>query len=288
MNIFDLFTKADEEGFAVGAFNASDLVMVKAIIQGAQALCAPVIIESSPGETQFFGAKNLVDIVANFRWASGLPIFLNLDHSVTLSAVEEGLKAGFDLVHFDGSSFPLEENIGKTLDVVAWAHSLEVPVEAEIDKIMGESRFHKENAESFQAAGVYTDPDAAARFIAETQADVLAVFVGNVHGIYRNPIKLDLGRLRLVREKLDCFLSLHGGSGIPEEEIKKAIKIGKIVKINVSTELRVAYRQALEKVLATSEEVAPYKMMVPVVEAVQKVVEEKIKMFGSQGKAENV
>lgn len=285
MNIIDLFTKASEEGFAVGAFNASDLVMVKAIVQAAQSLSSPVIIESSPGETQFFGPQNLVDMVENFRWATSLPIFINLDHSVSLSAVEEGLKAGFDLVHFDGSSFPLEENIGKTLDVVAWAHSQGVPVEAEIDKITGESRSHRETAETAQAAGVYTDPAKAAHFLKETQADVLAVFVGNVHGVYKNPIKLDLERLSLIREQLDCFLSLHGGSGVPEEEIKKAIKIGRIVKINVSTELRVAYRQALERTLAGSEEAAPYKLMVPVIEAVQKVVEEKIKIFGSAGKA---
>lgn len=285
MNLFDLFTKAQDEGFAIGAFNAGDMVMVKAIAQGAQALSAPVIIESSPGETQFVGAKNLVDVVANFRWASGLPIFLNLDHSVSLGAVEEGLKTGYDLVHFDGSSLPLEENIGKTLDVVAWAHSQGVPVEAEIDKITGESKPHQETAETAQGAGVYTDPQKAARFLKETQADILAVFVGNVHGVYKNPIKLDLERLRLVREELDCFFSLHGGSGIPEEEIKKAIKIGRIVKINVSTELRVAYRQALEKALEGSEDVAPYKLMAPVVEAVQKVVEEKIKIFGSVGKA---
>lgn len=285
MNIIDLFSKAQEESFAVGAFNASDLVMVKAVVQAAQALSSPVIIESSPGETQFVGPKNLVDIVGNYRWATSLPIFLNLDHSVSLSSVEEGLKSGYDLVHFDGSGLSLEENIGKTLDVVAWAHAQGVPVEAEIDKITGESRPHKETAETFQAAGVYTDPQMAARFLKETQADVLAVFVGNVHGVYKNPIKLDLGRLGLIHEQLDCFLSLHGGSGIPEEEIKKAIKVGGIVKINVSTELRVAYRQALGKALEGSEDVAPYKLMAPVVEAVQKVVEEKIRIFGSEGKA---
>lgn len=285
MNIGEVFTKAENEGYAIGAFNAGDLVMVRAIVQAAQALSSPVIIESSPGETQFLGPRNLVSLVENYREATCLPIFLNLDHSVSLTAIEEGLKSGYDLIHFDGSNLPLEENIAKTLDVIAWAHLQGVLVEAEIDKITGESRPHREAVESFQAAGIYTDPEKAARFLEKAQADILAVFIGNVHGVYKNPIKLDLERLKLIREKISAFLSLHGGSGIPEEEIKKAIKIGKIVKINVSTELRVAYRQSLEKSLSEGEEVASYKIMEPVVEAVQKVVEEKIKLFGSAGKA---
>lgn len=285
MHVVDLFHKAQEEGFAIGAFNVGDSQMVKAVVQAAWKLSSPVIIETSSGETQFIGAKNLVSIVENYRWATGLPLFVNLDHSFSLSLVEEGLKSGYDLVHFDGSDLPLKENIGKTLDIVAWAHLQGVPVEAEIDKITGESKPHRETAESVQAAGVYTDPEKASRFVEETGADILAVFVGNVHGVYQNPIRLDFERLRLIREKVSCFFSLHGGSGIPEEEIKKAIKTGGIVKINVSTELRVAYRQALEKVLEGSEEVAPYKLMAPVVEAVQKIVEEKIKIFGSAGKA---
>lgn len=286
MNVFDLFNKAQEEGFAVGAFNAGDLVMVKAIIQAAQSLSSPVIIESSPGETQFMGAKNLVGIVENYRWATDLPLFVNLDHSLSLASIEEGLKSGYDLVHFDGSKLSFEENLAKTLDVVAWAHLQGVLVEAEIDQITGESKLHRESAESLQAAGIYTDPAKAALFANETKTDILAVFIGNIHGLYRTPIKLDLERLKLIREKVPCFLSLHGGSGIPSEEVKKAIKTGKIVKVNVSTELRLAYRQALEKALEDSEEVAPYKLMAPVVEAVQKIVEEKIKIFGSAGKAE--
>lgn len=284
MNIGETFSKAENEGYAIGAFNVGDLTMAKAVVQAAQTLSSPVIIESSPGETQFIGPRNLVSLVENYREATGLPIFLNLDHTVSLTTIEEGLRSGYDLVHFDGSSLPLEENMAKTLDVVCWAHLEGVLVEAEIDKITGESRPHLEEAETFQAAGVYTDPVKAANFLSEAKADILAVFIGNIHGVYKNPIKLDLERLKLIREKLSCFFSLHGGSGIPAEEIKKAIKIGKLVKINVSTELRVAYRQALEKVLAESEEVAPYKLLEPVVEAVQKVVEEKIRIFGSAGK----
>jgi len=115
--------------------------------------------------------------------------------------------------------------------------------------------------------------------------DILAVFVGNLHGTYPQPPKLDLERLKIIVEKLPCFLSLHGGSGLSKEDIKQAIAIGKIVKINVNTELRVAYKETLENVLKGSEEVAIYKIMPPVIAAVQKVVEEKIQLFGSANKA---
>lgn len=284
MNIIEAFTQAQEDGFAIGSFNASDLATIKGIVQAAKALSSPVIIEASPSEADFIGIHNLANIVENYRRQFGLPIFINLDHSISFSAVEEGLKCGFDIVHFDGSSFEIEENMAKTEDVVAWAHTQGTLVEAEIDKITGESRPHHQTAESFQAAGRYTDPDKAAMFASQSGCDVLATFVGNVHGVYKGPIRLDLNRLEAISEKAGCFLSLHGGSGIEEEDIRKAIKLGKVIKINVSTEIRVAYRAALEKSIEESEEVAPYKIFAPVVEAVQKVVEGKIKLFGSEGR----
>jgi len=142
-----------------------------------------------------------------------------------------------------------------------------------------------EEAESIQASGNYTDPEKAADFVSQTGVDILAVFIGNLHGTYREAPKLDLERLKMIAQKLPCFLSLHGGSGLLEEDITKAIQVGKIVKINVNTELRVAYRDTLENVLKGSEEVAIYKIMPPVIAAVQKVVEEKIQLFGSTNKA---
>jgi len=285
MNIFEAFTRAREEGFAIGAFNASDLATIRGIIQAAKALSSPVIIEASPSEADFIGINNLASIIENCRRLFELPIFINLDHSVSLASVEEGLKCGFDIVHFDGSSLDVEENMAKTEDVVAWAHTQGTLVEAEMDKITGESKSHHQTAESYQAAGNYTDPEKAAKFATQSGCDILATFIGNVHGVYKGPIRLDLNRLEMIRKKVDCFLSLHGGSGIEDEDIRKAIKLGRVVKINVSTEIRVAYRTSLEKSLTESEDVAPYKIFAPVVEAVQKVVEEKIRLFGSEGKA---
>lgn len=284
-SLAEALEKAHQGGYALGAFNVSDLVAFKAVAQAALKLSAPVIIESSPGETEFLGIKNLVTMAQNFRQEENFPIFLNLDHCRELSEIEKAINAGFDMVHFDGSDLPLEENVNKTKLVVSWAHPKGVIVEAEMDKITGESQPHRETPESTQAAGIYTDPNKAAGFIKDTQADILAVFVGNIHGSYNKPIKLDLERLKLIRGKTNSLFSLHGGSGIDANDLKKAIKVGGIVKINVNTDVRVAYRQALEKSLEEDpEEVKGYKYFTPVVDAVSKIVEEKIKLFGCEGK----
>jgi len=180
---------------------------------------------------------------------------------------------------------PYEENVKITKAVVEQAHQKGVLVEGEIDKILGNSTPHQEEAESVQASGNYTDPEKAADFVKQTGVDILAAFVGNLHGTYPQPPRLDLERLKIIAEKLPCFLSLHGGSGLVEEDIKKAVTIGRVVKVNVNTELRIAYKETLENVLKGSEEVAIYKIMPPVMAAVQKVVEEKIQLFGSTNKA---
>ena len=130
-----------------------------------------------------------------------------------------------------------------------------------------------------------TDPDQAEDFVGRTGIDTLAVSIGNVHGVYASEKHLDLDLLAKLRERLSCFFSLHGGSTISEEQVRNAIKIGKIVKVNVNTELRIAYRKTLEETLKSSDEVAIYKIMPPVIAAVQKIIEAKITLFGSAGKA---
>ena len=285
MTAQEILTRAKNEGYALGAFNAGDLEIVKGVIQAGVELRSPLIIEASPGEIKFFGHKNFDCVIENFKKETGLPILTNLDHSLGLEEAQEGIESGFDLIHFDGSSLPYEENVKITKMIVEQAHQKQILVEGEIDKILGESAPHKEEAESVQASGNYTDPEKVADFVSQTGVDILAVFVGNLHGTYPQPPKLDLERLKMIAEKLSCFLSLHGGSGLLKEDIKQAIAIGKVVKINVNTELRVAYRETLENVLKGSEEVAIYRIMPPVIAAVQKVVEEKIRLFGSEGKA---
>lgn len=281
----EILEKARQGGFVLGAFNAGNVELVQAIFQAAQAQQAPVILETSSREAEFFGQKNFLDVVENLRSQADFPLLTNFDHGPGLEECQQAIEAGYNLVHFDGSNLPYEENVKITQALVEAAHQKGVLVEGEIDKILGKSAPHpEEEAESVQAGANYTDPEKAADFVQQTKVDILAVFVGNLHGTYRQSPKLDLERLNLLAQKLPCFFSLHGGSGLLDEDIKKAIQIGKVVKINVNTELRVAYRETLENVLRGSEEVAIYKIMPPVIAAVQKVVEEKIKLFrGEKG-----
>lgn len=286
MQLKDVLERAQSEGWALGAFNASNIETVKAIVQAANKLQAPVIIESSTGETEYFGAKNLVDIIQNYREELNIPIFVNLDHSQSEEASREGIEAGYELIHFDGSKLPFEENVAVTSRIVQTARAKGLLVEGEIDHIGGSSAPHlQESAESAQEQGSYTDPQKAVEFVQKTGVNIFAAFFGNVHGVYKNPPVLDFERLRAIREKVSCFLSMHGGSGIKDEDVKEAIRVGKIVKVNVNTEMRVAARVALEKTLEQTDEVAAYKFMPLVIEAVQKVVEEKIQVFGSANKA---
>lgn len=286
-SVKEIFTLAKTRGLALGAFNAGNVEIVKAVVEAAKNQRSPVIIETSAGEVQHFGMKNFLNVVENFRQETKLTILTNFDHGPGLEECQQAIEANYSLVHFDGSNLPYEENVKITKALVEEAHRKGALVEGEIDKILGESLPHpNEDAESVQASGDYTDPEKAADFVAQTGVDILAVFVGNLHGTYRQPPKLNLERLKMIAEKLPCFLSLHGGSGLLEEDVQKAIQVGKVVKINVNTELRVAYRDTLQNVLKGSEEVAIYKIMPPVIAAVQKVVEEKIQLFGAANQSE--
>lgn len=283
MNSREIFEKAKSENYALGAFNTGNLEILRAVVEAAKNQSSPLILETSAGEAEHFGMKNFLMVVENLRQESGLPILTNFDHGPGLEECQAAIEAGYNLVHFDGSGLPYEENVKITKALVAEAHAKGVLVEGEIDKILGESQFHDEEPESIQAAGNYTDPLKAADFVAQTGVDILAVFIGNLHGTYTTPPKLDLERLKMICEKIDCFLSLHGGSGLLPQEVKGAILAG-VVKVNINTELRLAYKETLENVLRGSEEVAIYKMMPPVMAAVSKVVEEKIELFGSHNK----
>lgn len=282
-NIHFWLKKAKKEGFAIGAFNAANIETFKAIVGAAVKMSSPVIIEASHGEVEFVGGENLADLVKNAREETGLPIFTNLDHAPTVEDALEGIDWGFEMIHYNGSKLTLNKNIENTKRVVKAMGNKGV-VEAEINPIMGTSAAHmKETAEEIQKQGKYTDPVEAQKFVNETGIDILAAFVGNLHGVYKTAPKIDVERLKEIVEKAGCFLSLHGGSGIPDDQVRKAVESG-VVKVNVNSEMRIMYRKTLEKVLKENDEVAIYKIMPEVILAVQKVVEKKIELFGSKGK----
>ncbi len=279
-----ILRKAERGRYAIGAFNVSDLLTLKAVENAATKLHAPVIIETSPGETAFVGMENLVTLLAGSSRRTGLPFLANLDHATTRKDVLAALNAGFAMLHFDGSALPASRNIRILKTIVPNAHRKGRLVEGELDHITGKgSERQRGRMEREQAKGRYTNPEKVHAFVRATHVDILASFIGNVHGVFDNRERLDLALLRRIRAAVPCWLSLHGGSGISDRDVRAAIRCG-IVKVNVNTELRMAYIDAMRKALRNKKEIAPYKLFPPVVSAVQKVVEAKIRLFGSAGK----
>ena len=286
MNLKNYFKEARKGGWAIGQFNFSDLKVLEAIVLAAKKMRSPVILGTSEGESKSIGLKQAVSLVKAFREESGLPIFLNLDHGKSLEYIREAIDAGYDAVHFDGSSLPLDENIRIAKEVVLYGRKKKVFIEGEVGVIRGSSEIHKEKVAV--AEEDLTDPAEALKFIRETKIDNLAVNIGLFHGIALSGKKPDINfqRLKEIKNKTEdrAGLVLHGGSGVPEEDVKRAIKLG-IVKININTELRLAFTGALKEVLRDfPEENTSYKYMPRVVRAVQEVVESKIQLFGSKNR----
>jgi len=290
MTARDWLEKAKKENFAIPALNAGTLEVLKAITAAAVEARSPVIIETATGETKWMEAENILCLCRNFSDKYKIPIIINLDHAFTYEDTRFGIEAGFDLIHFDGSKLPYEENVSIAKKVVAECHSKDQLVEGEMDRIPGEgSELHAAGSidQSVIDKGKST-PENAAKFVAETGVDIFASFFGNVHGITAGYTpNLDLDLLAKIQQAIpNTFLSMHGSSGTPEEQVKAAVA-GPIVKVNVNTELRLAYRQALEKSLAERKELAPYKFFPSVVEEVKKQALRWIYLCGSAGKVEN-
>lgn len=277
--------KAQEEKFAIGQFNFSAFEQVKGIVAAAELLKAPIILGTSEGESKFFGLAEAVAIRNAFRKKTGLPLFLNLDHGKSFEYLKEAMAAGYDMVHFDGSKLPLEENIKISKKVVAWADKKGIVVEGEV------GRFSKDASTVYQEQFEINEEDLtkvneAQEYFQKTKVDLLAVSVGTFHGIdvagLSPNIKLD--RLQEIKNAIHLPLVLHGGSGTPQEDIIKAIQLG-ICKININTDVRIAFSIALRKFFRENpREITPYKYFPGAVDAVRAVVEEEIKLFATAGK----
>lgn len=294
LNTKQYFQKAEEGKYAIGQFNCSSADQVKAVIQAAQNLRAPVIIGTSEGEGKFMGLRQAVKIAEAYEEETGLPIILNADHTYkdakdikNIDKIKELLSAGYNSIHFDGSVLSYEENVKWTSEVVKMCKEKnpEISVEGELGFLPGASKISKEKVEIKEE--YLTNPNQALEFVKSTGIDRLAISVGNSHGISFSEDKLQFERIANIKEKVGnlAVLVLHGGSGIPDEDIKKAVSLG-IRKININTELRVAFTGALKDYFAKNpDETTPYKYLEAPIDAMQKVVENKIRVFGSQGKA---
>ncbi len=286
MLLNDILKKASKEHWAIGHFNVSNLELLKAVVEAAQAAQAPVMIGTSEGEREWLGLKNAVALVRAYR--QDYPhIFLNADHTKSVQVAFDAIEAGYDSIHFDGSVLSISKNIQQTREVVEYAKNKNssISVEGELGYLKGESQLSGKKIEI--GPSDYTDPEEAAEFVARTGVDRLAIAMGNVHGINLDEPRLDFNRLAEIRKSVPegVALVLHAGSGISDADIKKAISLG-ISNIHISTELRVLFRKELEASLKSQpDEYALYRLEKEVVDNVRDLVRQKLRLFGSLNKA---
>lgn len=282
--------QARAEHWAFGAFNLDDEATLKAVVQAAKFRNAPVLVEVSQGEVDDIGIDNVRDLVDNCKAGYGVEIYVNLDHSPSVAAAKAGIDAGFEFIHIDLSQAKHDatdgEIIAATKEVVDYAKFTGAMVEAEPHYFAGSSNLHAEKIDYEAIKKTFSTPEGAKAFVASTGIDTFAAAIGNLHGKYPVPKKLDLELLQNIRDAIDCNISLHGGSGTPGHYFRDAVKVG-VTKININSDMRYAYREALEKVLKDNpHEISVAKLVTQeVVAAVQKVVESKIADFNSSGKA---
>jgi fructose-bisphosphate aldolase class II len=277
--------EAEEKKIAIGHFNISDSLGFWAVVNAAKKLNLPVIIGVSEGERDFIGIKQVKALVDTLK-ADGQAVFLNADHTYSVERVKEVVEAGFDAVIIDGAEKSFAENLKITKESVNYAKEKNpnVLVEAELGFIGKSSKVWNEVPEGATSKEyVFTEPEEAGEFVKETGIDLFAPAVGNIHGMAKNLNinfeKLDIERIKKIREAAGVPLVLHGGSGITDEEFKQAIAAG-ISIIHINTEIRLAYRQGLQKSLYENpDEIAPYKFLRPAESAMQSVIEKRLALF---------
>lgn len=285
----ELMRRSREEHFAVGAFNIDNQETLIGICKAAQKTHSPVLVEVSDGEAKAIGVQNLRCMVDNYKSEYGIEMYINLDHSPTVENCKEAIDAGYEFIHIDISQAnhdaSEEEIIAKTKEVVEYAKFTGALVESEPHYFGGSSNKHDEAFDYDEIKKTFSSPDGARHFVEATGIDTFAAAVGNLHGSYPVPKQLDLDLLRQVREAIGCQISLHGGSGTPGHFFEEAAKIG-VSKVNINSDMRIAFRDTLERVLRDNpDEYAVMKLMPIVIDAISGVVEEKIRLFGSSDKA---
>lgn len=284
-----LMQRAQQQQFAVGAFNVDNQDTLIAICRAAQSKNSPVLVEVSNSEVKSLGLDNIRDLVDNYKQEYGIEIYVNLDHTPTVEDAKRGIDAGYEFIHIDISQADHDasedEIIAKTKEVVEYARFTGALVESEPHYFAGGSNVHNEEINYDEIRKTFSTPEGARAFCEATGIDTFAAAIGNLHGKYPVPKELDLELLGRIREAIECNISLHGGSGTPGHYFEEAAKIG-VGKVNINSDMRYAYRTSLEEQLKENpDQFAVIKLMAEVTNAVQKVVEEKIDTFGSAGKA---
>ena len=277
----EILQHAHKNNYAVGAFNISNLEIAKAVLDAASECKAPVILQTSESAIKYAGFQKLSAIVKVLADKTPVPVALHLDHGTTYETIIGCIRNGWTSVMIDGSHHPLEENIAVTSEIIKVARAVGVSVEAELGRLSGV----EDNISVSEKDAFYTDPQEAVTFVKETDVDSLAISIGTAHGKYKGIPKLDLDRLQEIKKLVNIPIVLHGASGVPEDQIREATKLG-VNKINIDTDIRVAFSDALKEVFQNKpEEYDPRKLLTASMANMKKVVMSKIEMFGSCNKA---
>ena len=281
----EVLESASQKRVALGHFNVSELAAFKAVIAAARQLDLPLLVGVSEGERSFIGVAQIAALVHSVRDEVGHPVFLNADHTHSLEGAAVAARAGFDEIIFDRSDQPFEQNVKETKQAVEILKSMrpDILVEGEIGYIGRSSEIIAQAPQSL----TLTTPDEAAHFVSETKVDVLAPAVGNMHGLLPSMVRgetykrLNIERIKEIKQRTGIFLTLHGGSGTADEDFVAAIKAG-ITIVHINTELRLAWRRGLEQGLkAHPDEIAPYKILPAAVETIERTAIARLKLFNS-------
>lgn len=276
-----LLRAARAGGYAVTAFNVHTLEMLQAVVEAATELDAPVILQSTMGTVQHLGADFIVAAARTAADCTHVPVALHLDHCTDFGMIARCLRAGYTSIMIDASMKPYADNARDTRRVVELAAEMGVNVEAELGKVGGV----EDDISVADHEATLADPDECVRFVAETGVPTLAPAIGTAHGIYKGDPNIDFDRIGRIAAKVDVPLVLHGGSGIPEEQVKRAISLG-MAKMNVATELRIVFTDAIKRVFAEKPGVDdPRHYLKPAKEALREAAKEKIRMCGAAGRA---
>lgn len=281
INMKEMLRVAEENHFAVGAFNATESSLFRSVVEEAEKQNAPAIVEAAPGEFQF-ATREFYSYVRERLANSPVPFVLHLDHGKTIEECMKAIQAGFTSVMFDGSALPYEENVKKTAEVARLAHMVNVSVEGEIGTIGTINNSDEGGVENV----IYTKPEEVVDFVSKTNVDCLAIAIGTAHGIYPKGFvpKLQLELLKEIKKIAPVPLVLHGGSNNSDEEIRQACQIG-IRKVNISSDFKYAFFKKVGEELERTGGFIPAKVLTPGIEAAKAVIAQKMDLFGSVGMA---